>query len=56
MRLPSIEKRTEWLMEAIDKHTKTDLRKTEDQYMKLVQSLIRPVVKRWAEKDYEQDS
>lgn len=56
MMLPSIEKRVKKLMEAIDKHAKTDLPKTEDQYMRLVQSLIRPQVRRWSEKDYEQES
>ncbi len=46
MRLPDIGKRVAWLMEAIDKNVKTDLPKTEDQYMALVASLVRPIVRR----------
>ena len=51
MRLPSIEKRTVWLMEAIDKNAKTDLQKTEDQYMAIMQSLVRPIVRKKVEYD-----
>ena len=44
MKLPSIEKRVQWLMDAIDKNVKTDLPKTEDEYMKLISSVVRPYV------------
>ena len=45
MKLPSIEKRVDWLMEAIDKNLPTELPKTEEDYMALIQSVVRPVVK-----------
>lgn len=50
MRLPSIEKRVVRLMEAIDKHAKTDLPKREDEYMRLIQSTIRPIVRKWCDR------
>ena len=55
MKLPSIEKRAGWLLEAIDKHVKTELPKTEEQYMALLQSTVRPFVRRWA-KEHEEES
>lgn len=55
MKLPSIEKRVGWLLEAIDKHVKTELPKTEEQYMALLQSTVRPFVRRWA-KEHEEEN
>ena len=46
MKLPSIELRVQWLMDAIDKNVKTDLPKTEDEYMKLISSAVRPFVRK----------
>ena len=46
MKLPSIEKRVQWLMDAIDKNCKTDLPITEDEYMALVASVVRPFVRK----------
>ena len=51
MKLPSIEKRVVWLLDAINKNAKTDLPKTEDQYMALVQSVVRPIVRKWIEEE-----
>ena len=52
MKLPSIEKRVVWLLEAIDKHVKTE----QEQYMALLQSTVRPFVRRWAKEHEEQDA
>ena len=49
MRLPSLEKRTLRLIDAIDKHAKAETPLTEDQYMALIQSMIRPIVKKTIE-------
>lgn len=48
MKLPSIELRVRWLMDAITKNCKTDVPLSEDEYMKLVQSVVRPFVRKIA--------
>ena len=49
MKLPSIELRVRWLMDAIGKNCKTEVPLTEDEYMKLVQSVVRPFVRKRVE-------
>ena len=45
-RKPDLTKRVVALMDAIDKHAPTELPKTEAQMMSLIQSLVRPIVRR----------
>lgn len=45
-RKPDLTKRVVALMDAIDKHAPTVLPKTEEQMMSLIQSLVRPIVRR----------
>ena len=56
MKLPSIELRVRWLMDAIDKNCKTDLPITEDEYMALVASVVRPFVRKIAREARKDES
>jgi len=56
MKLPSIELRVRWLMDAITKNRKTEVPLTEDEYMKLVQSVVRPFVRKIAREARKDES